>query len=258
MLESLNNKIEFKERNYKSWLHNTEFWLHSELRQLIDTKEFLSKNIPTIINSRNNNRPTIIDMGTGSGWFLELLNGLNLSCNFVGIDFNPLFIEHLQKKYNHLDNVRFITRDLEDELPVELSSSADYVFNFFNFFEMANLEKAFENASAMLKPGGKLIIMTIESLYLMFALSKDLEELKNVLKIYEEKKNNNEIPFFFQKIDLGNSESDKYEYASVLYSVKDYFNEAKKNHLMLLDFDEIVKTSRYIPKVYQFMQFQKL
>ena len=187
-----------------------------------------------------------------------MLNESSIKCNFIGLDFNPLFIEYLSKKNSQLDYAQFRTVDLEEDLPSDLIGKADYVFNFFNFFEIANLEKAFNNASLMLKPGGKLIVMTIESLYLMFALSKNLDELKEVLKIYEEKKNKNEIPFFFQKIDLGNSESDEYEYASVLYSVKDYLSEAKKNKLMLLDFDEIVKTSRYIPKVYQFMQFQKL
>ncbi len=66
-----------------------------------------------------------------------------------------------------------------------------------------------------------------------------------------------DIPFFFQRIDLGDGESDEYEYASVLYSFADYFKEARLNNLNLTDYDEIVKTSKFIPKVYQYFVFEK-
>ena len=50
MLESLNNKIDFKNRNLHSWERNTDFWLNSELRQYIDTKKFLKDKIPSLFD----------------------------------------------------------------------------------------------------------------------------------------------------------------------------------------------------------------
>lgn len=256
MLESLNNKLEFKKRNLLSWKKNSEFWLNSELRQLTDTKEFLIQKIPKLFNDIKSELPVVVDMGTGSGWALDLLLELNIKTQFIGLDFNEKFITHLNKRFSHLHSAEFNCVDLEEDIPKDLLNKADIVFNFFNFFETANIENSFRNATAMLKPNGKLVIMTIDSYYLMMALAKNLDELKEVLKIYDEKRAKGEVPFFFQKIDLGNSESDSYEYASVLYSFEDYFKEAQKNGLKLSDYGEIVKTAKYIPKVYKYIVFE--
>lgn len=256
MLESLNNKLEFKKRNLQSWKKNSEFWLNSELRQLTDTKEFLLQKIPALFNKNNSNLPVVVDMGTGSGWALDLLLELNIEAKFIGLDFNENFITHLNQKFSHLPSAEFHCVDLEEEISKKFLNQADIVFNFFNFFETANIENAFRNASLMLKPNGKLVIMTIDSYYLMMALAKNMDELKEVLKIYDEKRTKGEVPFFFQKIDLGNAESDNYEYASVLYSFEDYFKEAQKNGLKLYDYSEVVKTAKYIPKVYKYIVFE--
>jgi ubiquinone/menaquinone biosynthesis C-methylase UbiE len=257
MLESLKYKLEFKNRNLQSWEKNTSFWLNSELRQLIDTKDFLFKKIPTLFdNDASEIKPTVIDMGTGSGWSLDILNELGIDCRFIGLDFNEKFISHLNKKFRDYNSAQFLNVDLELPLPDSLIGKADIVFNFFNFFETANIEMAFKNASLMLKPNGKLVIMTIDSYYLMMALAKTMEDLKDVLKIYDEKRANGEVPFFFQKIDLGNAESDSYEYASVLYSFEDYFKESQKNGLKLSDYGEVIKTAKYIPKVYKYIVFE--
>lgn len=256
MLESLNNKLEFKNRNLHSWERNTSFWLNSELRQLTDTKEFLLNKIPTLFNKNSDVQPTVIDMGTGSGWALDLLNEAGIDCKFTGLDFNEKFIIHLKDKFKNNKSADFLNTDLELPLPESLMGKADIVLNFFNFFETANIETAFHNAALMLKPNGKLVIMTIDSYYLMMALAKNMDELKEVLKIYDEKRANDEVPFFFQKIDLGNAESDSYEYASVLYSFEDYFKEAQRNGLRLSDYGEVVKTAKYIPKVYKYIVFE--
>lgn len=256
MLESLNNKLEFKNRNLKSWEKNTSFWLNSELRQLTDTKDFLLKKIPTLFDKTSGLKPNVIDMGTGSGWALDILNELGVDCKFIGLDFNENFISHLNEKYKKNVNAQFLNIDLELPLPESLIEKADVVFNFFNFFETANIETAFKNASLLLKPSGKLVIMTIDNYYLMMALSKTMDELKEIMKTYDEKRTKDEVPFFFQKIDMGNAESDVYEYASVLYSFDDYFKQAQKNGMRLSDYGEVVKTAKYIPKVYKYIVFE--
>lgn len=257
MLKALKDKLKFKQRNLEGWENNTNFWLSSELRQLTDTKDFLLKKLPALFNGISSDVPTVIDMGTGSGWALDLLQENNIECRFIGLDFNQLFIEHLRNKYKDFSNAEFLKIDLEETLPENLINAADIVFNFFNFFEIANLDRAFENAAKMLKPGGILVIMTIDSYYLMFALAKTMEELKEVLSKYEEEKSEGDVPYFFQKIDLGNRESKNHEYASVLYSFNDYYKQANLNKLTLFDYSEIVKTSKFIPKVYQYIVFQK-
>jgi ubiquinone/menaquinone biosynthesis C-methylase UbiE len=255
MLESLNNKIDFKNRNLHSWERNTDFWLNSELRQYIDTKKFLKDKIPSLFDLNSIELPTVIDMGTGSGWAFDLLNELSIDCKFIGLDFNEKFITYLKNKFSSNGKSTFINVDLEIQLPENLIGKANIVFNFFNFFETANIENAFQNAALMLKPNGKLVIMTIDNYYLMLALSKTMDEFKEILRLYEEKRNKGEVPFFFQKIDLGNAESENYEYASVLYSFDDYFKEAQKNSLRLVDYGEVVKTGKYIPKVYKYIVF---
>ena len=258
MLEHLQDRVAFKERNLKSWKRNADFWLHTPLRHFVDTENFLSERLPPLFEKFDSVVPTVIDMGTGSGWALDLLRRHGVNCQFIGLDFNPLFIEHLNSDHKDDPCASFLLNDLEDELPASLHGTADIVLNFFNFFEIANIQSAFRNATMMLKPGGKLVMMTIESYYLMFALVQSLSELRMLLAEYEERKSIGDVPYFFQKIDLGDSESTEYEYASVLYSFADYYKEAKKNMLHLIDYDEVVKTKKFIPKVYQYFVFEKL
>lgn len=257
MLEQLKDKLAFKKRNRRSWERNTEFWLHSPLRHFVDTEEFLRGRLPHLFEDIKLPSPVVVDMGTGSGWALSLLQDLGIQCRFIGLDFNPLFIAHLTSEYGDDKDAEFLQFDLEETLPENLKGVADVVFNFFNFFEIANIESAFRNASLMLKPGGRLVMMTIDSYYLMFALVESLKELKELMKVYEARKRDGKVPFFFQKIDLGDAESQQYEYASVLYSFADYFKQARRNNMNLVDYDEIVKTDKFIPKVYQYFVFTR-
>ncbi|MBK9215798.1 MAG: class I SAM-dependent methyltransferase [Chloracidobacterium sp.] len=258
MLEQLKDKLAFKKRNRRSWERNTEFWLHSPLRHFVDTEEFLRRQLPDLFEDVKTPNPVVVDMGTGSGWALSLLRDLGIHCHFIGLDFNPLFIDHLTSEFSDDKDAEFLQFDLEETLPENLKGVADVVFNFFNFFEIANIESAFKNASLMLKPGGKLVMMTIDSYYLMFALVESLEELKELMTVYQDRKIEGRVPFFFQKIDLGDKESEEYEYASVLYSFADYFKQSQINEMTLCDYEEIVKTAKFIPKVYQYFVFENM
>ena len=131
------------------------------------------------------------------------------------------------------------------------------VFNCFNFFELLDLDAAFDNAARMLQPSGRLFIFTIDPTYLALAVSRDMPDFRNKLRLYEEMKSRGETPHYFQNIDLGNAESKDLKYASVLYSLDDFFQRARKNSMRLIDYGEVIKTSKYLPKVYQFIVFQK-
>ena len=252
-MQMLKNKSVFKKENQKSWEINTNYWLNSSLRQVEDTKSFLKKKLKETVKSGM----TIVDMGCGSGWLLDFILELNIEFFYIGLDFNSKFIEHLKLKYSQLSNVSFEYIDFEEEISEKLLYSADIVFNFFNFFETANLDSAFGNGVKMLKPNGKLIIFTIDYTYLILAVSHSMEEFKSNLKLYEEIKSKGEIPYFFQNIDLGDAESEYLKYASVLYSFDDYFKQAKKYQLNLVDYGEVIKTSKFLPKTYEYLVFNK-
>lgn len=249
----LKNKIEFKEENKKSWVRNTEFWLNNPLRQVEDTKAFFKSKLNSLVNPNT----TIVDMGCGSGWLLDFIIELGVPFHYRGIDFNAEFINYLRVKHSKLSNVSFDIVDLEESIPDDFNNNADIVFNCFNFFETANLNTAFNNAIKMLKENGRLVIFTIDYTYLILAISHDMNEFKSNLKEYEKIKGNGEVPYFFQKIDLGDSESRDLKYASVLYSFDDYFKQAQKYNLTLSDYGEVIKTSKFLPKTYQYMVFSK-
>lgn len=252
-MQMIKNKLDFKKENQIAWEHNTDYWLHNPLRQVEDTKIFFKKKLAELVIPNM----AIIDMGCGSGWLLDFLLELNVPFTYLGLDFNKKFIDYLREKYSDISFASFDFVDFEEPIDKKYFSSADVVFNCFNFFETANLENAFENAAQMLKPSGKLIIFTIEVTYLILAVSSSMEEFKVKLKNYEEIKSKGEVPYFFQNIDMGDSESKELKYASVLYSLDDYYKHAKKFNMRIADFGEVIKTSKYLPKVYQYIAFAK-
>lgn len=249
----IKSKLDFKKENQIAWEQNTDYWLHNPLRQVEDTKTFFKQKLAESI------RPdmSIVDMGCGSGWLLEFLLELNIPFSYRGLDFNKKFVDYLQEKYSNIPFASFDYVDFEEPIEDIYHNSADIVFNCFNFFETANLETAFENAAQILKPSGKLVIFTIEVTYLILAVSDSMEEFKTKLKIYEDIKGKGEVPYFFQNIDMGDSENRELKYASVLYSLDDYYKQAKKFKMIFNDYGEVVKTSKYLPKVYQYIVFKK-
>lgn len=249
----IKSKLDFKKENQIAWEHNTDYWLHNPLRQVEDTKIFFKQKLAESVIPDM----FVIDMGCGSGWLLDFLLELNIPFKYLGLDFNKKFIDHLQNKYSNIPFASFEFVDFEEPIDKKHYSSADIIFNCFNFFETANLENAFGNAAHMLKPSGKLVIFTIEVTYLILAVSSSMEEFKIKLKTYEEIKNKGEVPYFFQNIDMGDSESKDLKYASVLYSLDDYHKQAKKFNMYFSDYGEVIKTSKYLPKVYQYIVFAK-
>lgn len=249
----LKNKIDFKKENLENWYHNTDYWLNNPLRHVQDTEIFFKNKLTEIVKPGM----TIVDMGCGSGWLLDFLLEINKPFKYIGLDFNIIFIKHLRIKYDSISNASFHFVDFEENIPNKLLNKADIVFNCFNFFETADLDSSFENGVKMLKVDGELVILTIEYFYLILALSKNMEEFRVNLKVYEEIKSKGEIPYFFQNIDLGTEESKELKYASVLYSFDDYFKQTKKHQMSLTDYQEVIKTSKFLPKTYQYIRCKK-
>jgi len=253
VIKKIKTKIRFKRENLMNWAKNADYWLNNPLRQVEDTKIFLKDKLRNIVIPDM----VLVDMGCGSGWLLDYILELNIPFVYVGLDFNKKFIDYLTSKYSHLPNASFELIDFDENMPERYFNCADIVFNCFNFFEMTNLDVAYANAVKMLRPTGKIVIFTIEYTYLMLALSHSMEEFKDYLRIYEEVKSEGKVPYFFQNIDLGNSESKDLKYASVLYSYEDFYKQAMLHKMTLCDYGEVVKTSKFLPKAYQYIVYKK-
>lgn len=250
--------LEFKNTNKKEWHKNTTYWIESELRQVVDTRLFLKDKLQTLIKHYPTDYEfSIYDFGFGNCWLLDLIIELKINFKYVGFDFNTKFIEIYGKKYQEFDNIKFVEFDLEKPINEEFINAADFVFTLFTLFEIPKVDHVFKNISNCLKKNGKHILLTIDSFYLMLALSENMEDLKNVLTKFDEFKNNGKTPYFFQDIDLGDRASDQLKYASVLHTTSDYIKIAQSYNLYLFAFDELIKTAKFTPKVYQYYEFSK-
>lgn len=244
---------EFKAENMRSWQNNADYWLHKPLRQVEDTKTFFKEKLRNLVAPEM----SIVDMGCGSGWLLEFLLELHIPFSYIGLDYTKEFIDFLKIKYSQKPGVSFQLVDFEEPIPSMLVGRADIVFNCFNFFELLDLKAAFSNAVRMLSPRGQLVLFTIDAVYLALAVSKDMTDFRERLRLYEEIKARGETPHFFQNIDLGDAESANLKYASVLYSIDDFFMRAREHDMRLIDYGEVIKTAKFLPKVYQYMAFAK-
>jgi ubiquinone/menaquinone biosynthesis C-methylase UbiE len=253
--KAIMNPEEFKNKNREHWKQNTEYWTNNKLRQVEDTREFLKGKIIALTNK--DETIVVYDYGYGNCWLLELLIELDLKFEYVGFDFNKEFVSIYSEKYKENNNISFVYHDLETPLTNKYHGKADFVFTLFTLFEIPQASKVFENINISLNDGGHHIMLSIDSFYLMLALSDSIEELKEIMKKFDDYKLEDKTPYFFQDIDLGNGTSEILKYASVLYTTSDYLKLAKKAGLNYVEFDELIKTGKFMPKIYQYYDFQK-
>lgn len=244
----------FKESNLQNWYNNSEFWLQGTMRHLKDVSHSTSVILGDLLRPAcDGATPTLIDFGCGEGWLLRLIEDRGLNVNYRGLDFNKLFIRTLSSRYQDKENVRFMLYDLEEELPAEMVGQADIATNFFNFFEIPNIRAAIRNVSRSLKPGGTLVILTIDPVMQLLAVSDSFDDFKASLKDYETFQS--ELGYD-KDIDVGDFRSGRI-YKSVLYSSATYIELAKCNDLRLVDYQEVVKTGNFVPQIYQYIMFRK-
>jgi hypothetical protein len=99
-----------------------------------------------------------------------------------------------------------------------------------------------------------LLILHIDPITQLLAVSASLEEFRRNLKLYEQHR---AYLGYDKDIDIGDQRSGRF-YRALLYSAADYFRCAKSHGLMCENFHEIVKTGNYVPQVYQLLQFRRL
>jgi|ERR1035437_592680 SAM-dependent methyltransferase len=244
----------FKQSNLQNWYNNSEFWLRGTMRHLKDVSHSTAEILGDLLTQiGDGTRPTLIDFGCGEGWLLRLIEDQGFRVNYVGVDFNEKFIRPLSARYQDRGNVRFALYDLEEELPTQLVSQADIATNVFNLFEIPNISAAVRNVARSLKPGGTLVILTIDPVMQLLAVSETLDDFKASLKEYETYQS--ELGYD-KDIDVGDFKSGRI-YKSILYSIATYVELAKANDLRLIDYREVVKTGNFVPQIYQYVVFRK-
>lgn len=254
MIYRVKDKKAFKDQNLSNWYENSEFWLQGKMRHLkdiYDTTGMIMREVMMQFPDRN--RLRVVDFGCGEGWLLRLLNESQISVDYVGVDFNARFVNALKERYKDQTGIKFILHDLEEKLPAELINSADIATNFFNFFEIPVLEAAFSNVCQAVDERGVLIVLSIDPIMQLLAVSQGFEDFINGLREYE----NNQAELGYDKdIDVGDYRSGRI-YKSLLYSTATYVDLAKKNDLKLFDYREVVKTGNFVPQIYQYILFKK-
>lgn len=91
-------------QNY-NWL--TRFLHGGRYRKLIEVLEGLAREI-------DNRRIRILDIGCGPGSAVGHILA-KFDVDYVGVDYDPIFIDAAKARYGHLDNCRFIVGDATDE-----------------------------------------------------------------------------------------------------------------------------------------------
>ena len=254
MIYRVTDKQAFKDQNLRNWYGNSEFWLQGKMRHLKDVYDTTAEIIREVRAEFPHRKPLrVVDFGCGEGWLLRLLKEYEIEVDYVGVDFNEKFIDALNERYKGQTGIKFILHDLEEKLPTQLINSADIVTNFFNFFEVPNIEAAFSNVSEAIDEGGVLIILTIDPIMQLLAVSENFDDFLKGLKEYE----NYQAELGYDKdIDVGDYRSGRI-YKSLLYSTATYVELAKKNGLKLFDYREVVKTGNFVPQIYEYILFRK-
>lgn len=247
------DKSSFKKNILAEWEKNSPFWLEGRMKHIGDVKDKTVVEIQRLISSKKSSRPTIVDIGCGEGWLYRAIKEASLNVHYIGLDFNEKFITALNEKYANDKFAKFILYDIEQPSPDKLINKADIIINAFNYFEVPNLERAIENTSSMLKKNGDLVILTIDSIMQLLAISDSHDDFfKNFFAYAKEKSRLG----YRKNIVIGNKKTNRFYYG-ILYSLPDYIETAKKYHLMFRNYSEILKPELPTPQIFQFVFFKK-
>lgn len=248
------DKREFKESNLSNWRLNSDFWFRGQMRHLRDIWKPTAELIRGLVDTHELSIPfNILDVGCGEGWLLRLLREEQIPASYVGLDFNNQFIRDLTARHEHDALVRFLLHDIEVPLPENLDGQFNLVVNIFNLFEVPDVALAFANMAKAVQVGGRLLVVSIDPVLQMLAVTKTRDELIEVLRLYEL---HQDSVGYDKDIDVGDFPSGRI-YKSIFYSAPFYIRLAKSVGLLLNDYREVVKTANYVPQTYQFLIFEK-
>lgn len=243
----------FRKANRANWRRNTGFWLTGRMRHLADVRPVTAQLLKSLAVQYQLRPFCVIDMGCGDAWLLRLLRDCRIDADYIGLDFNSKLIHALARKYSGDKRALFRLADVERPLPRDLMGRAALVVNCFNFFELPNISRAFENAAMLLTDEGTLLVLTIDPLSQLLAISDDYADLAKNLRLYQQL---GERAAYDKIIDVIGSPRTRLTYKGILYSAATFIRLAKDNSLGLTDYREVRSLLKWPPQVYQFLLFR--
>jgi 2-polyprenyl-3-methyl-5-hydroxy-6-metoxy-1,4-benzoquinol methylase len=151
---------------YNDDLSASKIWL-SNLQKNMDSKKFEYANILLEVFIKNKNKK-IIDIGCGSGLFLEHMskNGWK-QC--VGVDVN----KNYHNTYSKINGVQFINSTFEDISPQKVGNNYDCVSLWGVFEHLYDLNTVLKKIKKILKKNGTLFIMVPNGFSLVTNIIRD-------------------------------------------------------------------------------------
>ncbi|MFA0813187.1 class I SAM-dependent methyltransferase [Microbulbifer epialgicus] len=143
----------------QSWNNNASEWIKVIDKAAIPSRELITNN--AIIEAVLAHNPTnVLDVGCGEGWLARTLAAKGIEV--YGIDgVTELIAEAQRRAGNHQ---QFQTLCYEDLCAETFSQRFDLVVCNFSLIGEAATEKLFREVSAILNPGGCLLIQTLHPL----------------------------------------------------------------------------------------------
>ncbi|MFH1649699.1 MAG: methyltransferase domain-containing protein [Candidatus Woesearchaeota archaeon] len=128
----------------------------------------------------------VIDLGCGIGNLVpHVQNFARVAC----VDFSPGMLAEARNKYGHLEHVTFHEKDITELHEFHSKFDVAVAVNSFVMPDMRMIQKAFDEAFAVLKTGGNFfgIFPAMENVAYMFLLAyeRHYENLKSPKKAYE-------------------------------------------------------------------------
>ncbi len=245
----------FKKENLALWRANSAFWLESKMRHLEHISPALAGLLLRFMQTRGRGRKHchIADIGCGEAWLLRLLFSIKKPFQYTGFDFNPSFIDHLRTTWSSNPNVQFLRHDVSKPYPRRFAGQFDLAVNCFNFFEVPDAQDAYRNAARLLRTGGNLLVVTIDPVMQILAVSKTRKTFLRNLKLYERFKHQ---LGYNKRIDVSGERTSRI-YRGILYSSAQFVQMARRAGLSIVDYNEVVKTGSPTPQIYDFLLFSK-
>lgn len=250
LLQALEEAAGFTHTNRSNWLKITADWILGELSQKRELAEHIRVRHGDTLRRLFKDRPDlkVADVGCGEGWVLEFLLEHGYQGQYTGLDTNPGFIDHLNAKYRDRGSARFAVHDMEQHPWTE---QVDVVICSLCLFEMVRVEEAMAHIARMVKPGGYLLIISIQALSQLIAISASEAEMRENFKRYQAY---GDRGCYVKHIDTGEGTVPQV-YHGILHSAAFYTSLAQQHHLNLFAYEELNLMGSKVPKIYEGLVF---
>ena len=222
------NPKQFTQENLKNWQKNTAFW---ETQHAPDAS--VVKEVKNVIHNFLAECPnaTIADIGCGDAWILQdVLQQQPTDFNYLGLDFNDVMIDKLNERHATLPNVQFECLDIQEDIPNSLNEKCDLAIACLSLIEIPDLDAAFRNLNALLKPNGKLVIIVLDPLLQVF---RNFGTATNRFEhILADLRSENALSFYTKEISTTCPNQTK-QYPFIFHLMEAYLNNATHHALCL-------------------------